>query len=392
MDFPDSFSRRWKIAAVLPKEDVTGDATRALYRALFIAGVITLISLLLIYIASGMISRPVKSLAHEAVLIRDLELEKVTGVQSIFSEIHLLNNAFIAMKNGLASFLRYVPANLVHQLITTGKEARLGGENARLAIMFTDVVGFTTISERLSAEELMLQLSEYLDRLTRIIQKEHGTVDKYIGDSIMVFWGAPEKLEDVSVRACRAALQCQKEISDLNNGWRMEDKPEMPTCIGIHAGDTIVGNVGSRDRMNYSIFGDNVNLASRLEGINRFYGTGVIISHEVYGEIGERFVCRPLDIVAVKGKKKSIRIYELIAEAEAISGEILSFHESFGKGFSAYLGRNWEKALRIFQELEKRNPEDMPVQLYLKRCRQFRDHPDTLPEDWAGVMSFTGQT
>jgi len=382
VNFPDSFSRPWKIAAVLPKEDVTGEATRALYRALFIAVAITLVSLLIIYIASGMISRPVKSLASEAALIKDLQLEKVAGVQSIFTETQLLNNAFIAMKNGLASFLRYVPANLVHQLIATGKEARLGGENARLAIMFTDIVGFTTISEKLSAEELMFQLSEYLDRLTRIIQKEHGTVDKYIGDSIMAFWGAPEKLEDVSFHACRAALLCQRELSRLNDRWRMKAKPEMPTCIGIHVGDAIVGNVGSQERMNYSIFGDNVNLASRLEGINRFYGTGVIISHEVYREIGERFVCRPLDIVAVKGKKESIQIYELIAEkTETISDEILSLHESFGKGFAAYLDKNWEKALKIFKELEKRNSEDMPVQLYLKRCRHFRDNPDTLPED-----------
>jgi len=382
VNFPDSFSRPWKIAAVLPKADVTGEATRALYRALLIAAVITLISLIIIYIASGKISRPVKNLASEAALIKDLELEKVTGVQSIFTETELLNNAFITMKNGLASFLRYVPANLVRQLIATGKEARLGGENARLAIMFTDVVGFTTISEKLSAEKLMLQLSEYLDRLTRIIQKEHGTVDKYIGDSIMAFWGAPEKLEDVSFHACRAALLCQRELSRLNDRWRIKAKPEMPTCIGIHVGDTIVGNVGSQERMNYSIFGDNVNLASRLEGINRFYGTGVIISHEVYREIGERFVCRPLDIVAVKGKKESIQIYELIAEkTETISDEILSLHESFGKGFAAYLDKNWEKALKIFKELEKRNSEDMPVQLYLKRCRHFRDNPDTLPED-----------
>jgi len=389
VDFPDSFSKRWKIAAVLPKEDVTGEAIRVLYQGFFIAGIITIISVLLICIASGKISRPVKNLAHEASLIKDLQLEKVTGVQSIFTEIHLLNNAFITMKNGLASFLRYVPANLVHQLIRSGKEAKLGGENARLAIMFTDVVGFTSISERLPAKELMLQLSEYLDRLTRIIQKEHGTVDKYIGDAIMAFWGAPQRLEDVSTHACRAALLCQKEILDLNNEWRLEGKPEMPTCIGIHVGDTIVGNVGSRDRMNYSIFGDSVNLASRLEGINRFYGTKVIISQEVYKEIGETFVCRPLDIVAVKGKKKSLQIYELVEETAAISDDIRFFHESFGKGFSAYLSKDWEKALKIFLELEKKNPEDTPIQLYLKRCRHFRDHPDTLPENWEGDMSFT---
>ena len=390
--FPDAFAKKWKIGSVIPEEEVTGSTRSIIIKAVVIAVLITLVCLLLVFVASGLITRPVKMLADEAGLIKDLRLEEAAGVQSKFTEIRSLNDAFIAMKNGLASFLRYVPADLVRQLVATGKEAKLGGEKARLAIMFTDIVGFTAISESLPAEKLMLQLSEYLDRLTRVIQEELGTVDKYIGDGIMAFWGAPRKLDNPAYRACRAALRCQEGVAGLNEKWKEEGNPAMPTCIGIHAGETIVGNVGSSERMNYSIFGDNVNLASRLEGVNRFYGTGVIISHDVYTEIVGQFVCRPLDIVAVKGKKQSIKIYELVAElADSTPVELVRFHGLFEQGFTAYLNRDWDQALRLFESLGEKSPDDIPVQLYLKRCKDFKNNPEALSENWDGVVTLTNK-
>lgn len=390
VDFPDSFGKKWKIAAVVPAAEVTGPTQKIIYRGVLIAVVITLACLLLVYIASGLITKPVSMIAKEAGLIRDLHLDKVVGVKSELKEIKMLNDAFTAMINGLASFKRYVPADLVRQLIATGQEAKLGGENAHLAIMFTDVVGFTTISESLPAEDLMLQLSDYLDRLTQIIKNEDGTVDKYIGDCIMAFWGAPRQIDDPAYYACRAAIQCQAAVVDMNRKWLAESKPPMPTCIGIHMGETIVGNVGSRERMNYSIFGDNVNLASRLEGVNRFYGTSVIISHDVYQEVSDRFICRPLDIVAVKGKTKSIKIYELISEKDtALSKELEDFHEQFERGFNAYLKKEWDSALQLFEELHDKNPEDKPIQLYINRCKKFRKNSELLPDDWDGVVSLT---
>jgi adenylate cyclase len=374
VDFPDSFGKKWKIAAVVPEAEVTGPTRKIIYQAVFIAAVITLTCLLLVYIASGWITQPIKKLAGEAGLIKDFQLEKVAGVHSNFTEIRTLNDAFVSMKSGLDSFKRYVPAELVRQLIATGKEAKLGGEKSRLAIMFTDVVGFTTISESLPAEDLMLQLSDYLERLTQIIENELGTVDKYIGDGIMAFWGAPRRLEDPAYYACRAALQCQTAGQDMNQKWLAENKPPMPTCIGIHIGETIVGNVGSSERMNYSIFGDNVNLASRLEGINRFYGTGVIISHDVYQEM-------------VKGKTKRIKIYELVAEKDTtISKELANYYEQFEGAINAYLKKEWDHALQLFEELHQQNPADKPVKLFIERCRQYRDNLDSLPANWDGGL------
>ena len=385
--FPADFDKKWKIAAVIPEAEVVGPTRKIIYTALLITVLITVVCLLLVYAASGWITRPVKRLALQAGKIKDFKLEEVTGVQSILTEIRSLNDAFIAMKSGLASFGRYVPAELVRQLIATGREARLGGERTRLAILFTDIVGFTALCETITAEELMLQLSTYLERLTRIVEQEQGTVDKYIGDAIMAFWGAPREVENPALLACRAALSCSKAVGDLNRHWRAEEKPAMPTCFGIHFGETIVGNVGSSQRMNYSIFGDNVNLASRLEGINRIYGTKIIVSQSVYEAVGRRMICRPLDIVAVKGKKKSIAIHELLAAKNDDGAEALvSFCARFTKGIDEYRGHNWERALAVFERLQEESPNDRPVKLYIKRCRNIIDGSVTVPPDWDGSV------
>jgi adenylate cyclase len=385
--FPADFDKKWKIAAVIPEAEVVGPTRKIIYKALLITVLITVICLLLVYAASGWITRPVKKLALQAGKIKDFKLDEVTGVQSILTEIRSLNDAFIAMKSGLASFGRYVPADLVRQLIATGREARLGGERTRLAILFTDIVGFTALSETITAEELMLQLSSYLDRLTRIIEQKQGTVDKYIGDAIMAFWGAPREVENPALLACQAALNCSKAVADLNRQWRAEGEPAMPTCFGIHFGETIVGNVGSSQRMNYSIFGDNVNLASRLEGINRIYGTKIIVSQSVYEAVEKQMICRPLDIVAVKGKKKSIAIYELLAAKDGGgTAALASFCARFAEGIDEYRGHNWERALAVFEQLQEESPNDGPVKLYIKRCRNIIDGSVTVPPDWDGSV------
>lgn len=385
--FPASFEKKWIIAAVIPEAEVVGPTRKIIYQALLITALITVICLLLVFAAAGWITRPVKRLVQEAGKIKDFQLEEVVGVKSNLTEIRSLNDAFMAMRGGLASFRRYVPAELVRQLIATGREAKLGGEKVLLAIMFTDIVGFTTLSETLTAEELMLQLSAYLDRLTQIIEQEQGTVDKYIGDGIMAFWGAPLEVENPALLACRAALGCSKAEADLNRQWRAEEKPAMPTCFGIHFGETIVGNVGSSQRMNYSIFGDNVNLASRLEGINRIYGTKIIVSQSVYEAVDKLMICRPLDIVAVKGKKKSIVIHELLATKDEEDAEALaSFCARFEEGIEEYRGQSWERALAVFEQLQKEVPDDRPVRLYVKRCRDIIDGSVTVTPDWDGSV------
>jgi adenylate cyclase len=182
-------------------------------------------------------------------------------------------------------------------------------------------------------------------------------------------------------------LNCSKAAADLNRQWRAEDKPAMPTCFGIHFGETIVGNVGSSQRMNYSIFGDNVNLASRLEGINRVYGTKIIVSQSVYEAVDRQMICRPLDIVAVKGKKKSIAIHELLAAKDEGGTEALaSFCARFAEGIDEYRGQEWERALAVFEKLQEESPNDQPVKRYIKRCRNIINGSVTLPPNWDGSV------
>jgi adenylate cyclase len=203
----------------------------------------------------------------------------------------------------------------------------------------------------------------------------------------MAFWGAPLEVENPALLACRAALSCSKAVADLNRQWRSEKKPAMPTCFGIHIGETIVGNVGSSQRMNYSIFGDNVNLASRLEGINRIYGTEIIVSQSVYEAVDKQMICRPLDIVAVKGKKKRIAIHELLAAKDEEGAEALaSFCTRFEAGLEEYRVRNWERALAVFKQLQEESPDDHPVKLYVKRCHDIIDGSVTVPPDWDGAV------
>jgi adenylate cyclase len=231
----------------------------------------------------------------------------------------------------------------------------------------------------------MLHLSEYFDEMSKIIIKEHGTIDKYIGDAIMSFWGAPTVDTKHALHTCQAALFCQKKLVDLNRKWVYDKKPAFNTRIGIHTGEVIVGNLGSSERMNYTVIGDAVNLASRLEGVNKNYGTKIIISENVYKEIIEHAVIRPLDIVAVKGKREGIAIYELIALTGTDpyllpTQEELDLCRMFQKAFKHYFEQRWDDAIEIFEKIIQRFPGDMPTQMYMHRCKHFKENPPG--KDW----------
>jgi adenylate cyclase len=288
------------------------------------------------------------------------------------------------MKTGLRMFGRYVPAELVRQLVQTGEVACLGGKKKELTFFFSDIAGFTPISESISPESLMAHISEYLDELTNIIMAARGTIDKYIGDSIMAFWGAPIWDPDHAVRACNAALACQKRLTELNKKWEAEGKAALPTRIGIHTGEAIVGNVGSPDRMNYTVLGDNVNLASRLEGANKIYATRIIISESVYECVSELFLCRPLDLIAVRGKGEGIKIYELVEKkGDDVSTRTAALYQAFARALDKYERRDWDGALEIFSDIHREFPSDQPTLLYIERCKRFQQNP---PEPgWTGV-------
>jgi len=201
----------------------------------------------------------------------------------------------------------------------------------------------------------------------------------------MAFWGAPTPIADHAYLACSAALLCHRKLKVLNEKWEQEGKSILITRMGMNTGKTIVGNMGSNERMNYSVLGDSVNLASRVEGVNKNYGTHVIITHSTYKQVSDRFVCRLLDIVAVKGKTEGVKIYELIGRTdEELPEETLKLCEIFKQGFDAYLKQKWDEALKIFSQIEKDFPEDkIAAKLYIERCTEYKQNPPG--KDWDGV-------
>jgi adenylate cyclase len=210
-------------------------------------------------------------------------------------------------------FQKYVSPDVVDKLIEDPARLRLGGDKRYLSVLFSDIRGFTSISEKLVPEELLNQLNQYLSAMTAVVLKNGGMLDKYVGDAIMAVFGAPLELENHALAACRTALGMMEELKSLQEGWKNESKPILDIGIGIHTGDMVIGNVGSLKRMDYTVIGDNVNLASRLEGVNKELGTHIIISGSTYEVVKEHVMVRGLREITVKGKEQQVAIYELQA-------------------------------------------------------------------------------
>ncbi|MBN2443529.1 MAG: hypothetical protein JXJ04_19370 [Spirochaetales bacterium] len=392
ISFPKSFSSEWKIFVVIPESDILGSVNNMLFAALFAAIVILFFSIFFIFIITNNIGKSIINLATSTDAIKDFRLDEFEGVPSKIKEINLMSDALLKTTEGLKSFRKYVPAELVRKLIQMNENAELGGERKELTIFFTDIQSFTTLSQDMAPEKVMNHLSDYLDNLCSIIMRKKGTIDKFIGDGIMAFWGAPVTLPDHPELACEAALACQKRLKELNIIWEEKKLPPLHTRIGIHTGNTVVGNVGSSERMNYTIVGDNVNLASRLEGTNKIYGTKVLISEDTYERVADKFLVRPLDIVAVKGRSKSVRIYELVSPLnEPVPGETKDFCMYFEEAFNLYLKKEWKKAHEIFKKLSGKFPHDKSLILYMKRCEDFFAHPELIPGEWDGTIVLTSK-
>jgi len=262
------------------------------------------------------------------------------------------------------------------------KYIRPGGEMKELTVMFSDIRGFTTLSEGLTPDELVLLLNEYLGEMTEAVFAERGTLDKYIGDAVMAFWGSPLPLEDHAALGCACALQMQRRLEKLNLRWKGEGRPHITIGVGLNTGPMTVGNMGSAHFLNWTVMGDNVNLASRLEGITKTYRIGTVISEATYQHVASQFTCRELDRITVKGKSQAVKIYELMGTvAERAKFEPLL--KPFDEAMVAYLRQDWRGAAAGFGELLGTYPDDGPTQVFLQRALEFMENaPDA---DWNGV-------
>lgn len=374
----------WLVGIVVPEDDFTA----ALKKASEIDAIVGLIVLALgVFLISKLVTRivkPIKNLVRETNKIKNFNLSGNEKVKSRIKEVMLLADAIQSMKAGLRSFQKYVPASLVRQLIETGENAIIGGTKKTLAILFSDVKDFTQISEKMEPNELMAYICEYFDELSKIISAENGTIDKYIGDSIMAFWGAPHAIDNYCQCAARAALRITQRLNKLNKKWVESGRYPLITRIGIHTGDAIVGNVGSSERINYTAIGDAINVASRLEEINKIYGTHIVVSQEIYEIIKDQFVLRKIDCVAVKGKSEGHNIFELIAENKInhVEFDIDEYNKLFARGFLAYQQSEWDKAIVEFENCLKIFPNDSIAPVFIERCQEFKLQP---PKNWDGV-------
>ncbi len=285
-------------------------------------------------------------------------------------------------------FQHYVSPGVVEQMLNSVDQVTLGGERKELTALFSDIRGFTRISENMSPEELVQFLNEYLSAMTKIVLSYEGTVDKYMGDAIMAFYGAPIRQDAHAVQACKTAVDMIQRLKELHTEWKKRHLPPMEIGIGINTGEMSIGNMGSEERFDYTILGDNVNLASRLEGVNKQYGTNIIISQFTYEQIKhEPFVMRELDSVVVKGKEQPVIIYELRGYGGSGGEQNGKFLQVFADGVRAYKTRQWEQAISYFQQSLNFQPEDSPSLLYIERCRAFQQNPP--PEDWDGSYVMT---
>ncbi len=388
-NFGESLGKQWLLGFLVPQDELTGPVTDMTRLMLIFSIIIVIISIVLIYILSRNIAKPIRKAAQSMESIAQFEIDDDIIRDSKFSEIQIMNDALRKMRQSLKDFSRFVPKAVVSKLIESGSGAQIGGKKKDITLMFTDIKGFSTISEQLSSEKLIQHLSDYLNELTVIIQKENGTIDKYIGDAIMTFWGAPMDDPEHPIMACRSALKCRDALEILNKTWKLDGKPPLETRFGLHTGDAIVGNVGSEDRLNYSAFGDSVNLAARLESANRYYGTSILISHETYKNVRHKFICRPIDMVSVKGKEESVIIYELMIEKSEEHNQKLdleaaqSISELTSTAFEHYKNRQWAKAIKSYKELKNVSKHDLVPDVFLERCKHFQNSPPT--KSWDGT-------
>ena len=288
-------------------------------------------------------------------------------------------------------FATFVSPDLVEELVKNPDMMKLGGEKRNLTVFFSDVAGFTSISEMLDAHDLVLLLNEYLTAMVNIILEHRGTVDKYEGDAIMAFWGAPVIFEEHATETCHAALEMQEKMIELREKWKAEGKPHLAVRMGINTGEMVAGNMGSQERFDYTVMGDSVNLAARLEPANKVYGTYIMISEYTYEHVKGQFICRELDALQVKGKTEPVKVYELIATMEkGVSEDMEKVLEYYNQGLDLYKNRKWDDAIAKFKSaLSVNGSEDSPSEAYVERCEEYKESPP--PDNWQGEYIMTSK-
>lgn len=287
------------------------------------------------------------------------------------------------------AFSHYLSPGVIDQIIDDPESLKLGGESRNMTMFFSDVQSFSTISEKLTPTELVELLNEYLSEMSDIIMEYEGTVDKYEGDGIMAFYGAPHHVEDHEIKACLSSIEMQERLSDMRKVWKKQKRSELYVRVGLNSGEANVGNMGSRNRMDYTVMGDAVNLAARLESANKFYKTFSMISNSTYQKAKDHIEARQLDKIRVMGKEEPITVFEILGRKGQISDKVAELLTYYNEGLDLFNERQWKKASKSFKAALKVDKLDGPSAKYLDRCTEYsRKGPS---KNWDGVYRLTAK-
>ncbi len=400
----------WSFFVTEEREAFYREVTQITYQSgIILAGAVA-VSVILLLIFAGYLTRPIKRVVRTMRgIIEENDLSQRVAVE-YRDEIGNLANTFnimvaelekayqqikgFAFKAVMAQrnehkvrniFQKYVPNDVI-DTIFSNPESMLVGENRVLAILFSDIRSFTTISEGFMPDELVAALNRYFEIMVDIIMEHGGVIDKYIGDAIMAFFGAPVKHPDDALQSVLAALEMQEALKDFNRQQQNDGRPAFITGIGINYGVVTVGNIGSEKKMDYTIIGDMVNLGSRLEGLTKPYRQDVIFSNSVYQKVKGDLPCRLIDKVVVKGKTMGEKIF---TAKKSLTDPEREAWADYHKGLKRYYGRDFKRAIRFFENCKKRIPDDYLSQMFIERSRKYMSSPP--PEDWTGVEILTSK-
>lgn len=391
---PETYGLAPVLGLIVPEDEFVGDIKATTRNVLQIASGILVFTIILIAIISRMLSRQINAVAEEAEKIGQFDLGGDFDMKSHIYEVDALSKAVANMKLSLKSFGAYVPADVVKSIMSDGKPVEIGGESRELSIMFTDIEGFTAKTENYSPTDLAHELSNYLAAMEhQITINGNGTIDKYIGDAIMAFWNAPTNDPDHVDHSCKAALACRLAGRRLNSISKDSRLFPLYTRFGLHTDRVVVGNVGSEHRLQYTALGEAVNLASRIEGLNKIYGTRILVTEATAKRASDNFLLRYVDRVVPVGTSSPINIFELIGDRDDTTNALVNIAEqeaevaAWDACMDLYHDQKWAEAHDAFTAHLGAATTPKLVEIYIKRCREFVDHP---PEkNWDEVNHLT---
>jgi adenylate cyclase len=333
---------------------------------------------------SHQLATPLTKLSRDLEQVGRFELTNLPPPQSAVREIVIVGDSLDRMKSGLRSFVKYVPRDVVRELILQKQDATRGGALRRLTLFFSDVAGFTRISENLTPTEVFAELGDYFELVTDIVvERFGGTLDKFVGDGIVAFFNAPAPIEKHAEVACKAALEVVQKLSDVEAERRAANRPIFQTRIGLHTGEVLVGNIGTQQRLSYSAIGDAVNLSSRLEGLNKLYGSLILASGQTKTETGNQFEWRYIDRVAVLGRSQGTDVFELLGYRSTVPSDKLELRDEYEAGLKKYFDGDFQTAAVHFSAVLAHQPDDGASQVLLARCNQLALRP--VPGLWSGI-------